>query len=473
MEMPLDTNRKWWDLLQAIVLFYLAISVPVRVGFGAQSMGVWYGIDTSIDLYFWIDIFLSFFFAYEDELGNIVYALRDIRLHYLKGWFPIDVIASIPVDLVERVQTDTVICSFHENCPIAGAAGGDGQLLRMVKLLRLLRLTKMLRLLRLQRILQRYEIALFDSMPYINLSKVIVVLLFLGHLFGSFFFFFSMEDWRTATEKSLIESGDISPWVESQFPQGVQHASLASKYITSMYWAFTTMTTVGYGDISAVTMVERTFAILGMIVGGFVFSTLIGNIAAMANSTDLSKKAHQDKMDLVGAYVRDHHFPSGLKFDVLRFFKDQEVRGYDEKSLINEMPFQIRRNVLVYGYSHLIEEGSFFKSFESETREHFMVEFLCLVHPISFYAGAGVINKGERGYEMYLLAEGTVQVVSHDGERIIEELPKGAIFGCGAVMGDPIRRLNLKAKTNCKAVALDVQNTQVLIRKFPQVKLLV
>ena len=51
---------------------------------------------------------------------------------------------------------------------------------------------------------------------------------------------------------------------------------VVDRYIASIYWAFTTMTTVGYGDISATTRMERVIACFGMIVGGFVFSAIIG-----------------------------------------------------------------------------------------------------------------------------------------------------------------------------------------------------
>jgi hypothetical protein len=247
---PTSKFRLRWDALQAIVLFYLAISVPVRVGFEAHSYGVWYGIDITVDVYFWTDIFLNFFFAYEDGLGKIVYDLGRIRKKYLLSWFPIDLIASIPVDLIERGSRGTVLCSLEATCAVgdteAEDTGNNGTLLRMVKLLRLLRLAKMLRLIKMAGIVQKYDIALFDAMPMINLSKIILVMLFLGHLFGSFFWFFSQDDWRTDHELEMIKNEELStPWIDSQFPDGTGNATLLSKYIPSMYWAFTTMTTVG------------------------------------------------------------------------------------------------------------------------------------------------------------------------------------------------------------------------------------
>lgn len=42
---------------------------------------------------------------------------------------------------------------------------------------------------------------------------------------------------------------------------------IQSKYITSLYFTFTILTTVGFGNIAPVTDLEKIFAIVAMIIG--------------------------------------------------------------------------------------------------------------------------------------------------------------------------------------------------------------
>ena len=51
-------------------------------------------------------------------------------------------------------------------------------------------------------------------------------------------------------------------------------------YMTSLYWAAATTTTVGYGDISAVKEIERVFAMAVMIAGVWVYGYALGLLAA-------------------------------------------------------------------------------------------------------------------------------------------------------------------------------------------------
>jgi hypothetical protein len=50
-------------------------------------------------------------------------------------------------------------------------------------------------------------------------------------------------------------------WVEAQ---GLQDAGLRQQYVNSIYWAFTTVATVGYGDITPKNLKEKVLAILVM-----------------------------------------------------------------------------------------------------------------------------------------------------------------------------------------------------------------
>ena len=57
----------------------------------------------------------------------------------------------------------------------------------------------------------------------------------------------------------------------------------AFRYITSVYWAVTTMTTVGYGDITAIRIEEKIIASLVMVAGSSMFAYMMGSVVRCVN----------------------------------------------------------------------------------------------------------------------------------------------------------------------------------------------
>ena len=57
-------------------------------------------------------------------------------------------------------------------------------------------------------------------------------------------------------------------------------------YIASMYFVLTTFTTVGFGDINGVTVSERLFCLLLMLVGAIAFSFSISSLSSMLQAID-------------------------------------------------------------------------------------------------------------------------------------------------------------------------------------------
>ena len=63
---------------QAIILLYVAIMVPFRVGMQSPAVFVWYVTDLVVDLIFLIDIGLNFVTCYIDEEQAI--EVMDVRV---------------------------------------------------------------------------------------------------------------------------------------------------------------------------------------------------------------------------------------------------------------------------------------------------------------------------------------------------------------------------------------------------------
>lgn len=67
---------------------------------------------------------------------------------------------------------------------------------------------------------------------------------------------------------------EIVPWF---FALGV-HEDRRSRYVTSNYWVYTTLSTLGYGDIYGNTNTELMFTMVIEFMGIFVFAYMMGNI---------------------------------------------------------------------------------------------------------------------------------------------------------------------------------------------------
>lgn len=67
-------------------------------------------------------------------------------------------------------------------------------------------------------------------------------------------------------------------------------------WILSFYFIVTTTSTVGYGDLSASTTMERMFTIVIMLAGVTSFTFISGALASILNSSDQSQADLHEKL---------------------------------------------------------------------------------------------------------------------------------------------------------------------------------
>jgi len=66
---------------------------------------------------------------------------------------------------------------------------------------------------------------------------------------------------------------------------------VADQYVMSLYFIVTTISTVGFGDISGTTMVERIVVIFLMLFGVTFFTFMSGALASIISNYDTSQAA--------------------------------------------------------------------------------------------------------------------------------------------------------------------------------------
>jgi hypothetical protein len=260
-----------------------------------------------------------------------------------------------------------------------------------------------------------------------------------------------------------------------QFGPNPGEHSVWERYISAMYWAFTTMTTVGYGDISATTISERVFAILGMICGGFVFSLLIGAMAAVMAASKKRERALQDKLQNVTSFLRDNHIPHSLSSKVYQFARVSGVNHLESERVIRTLPYGLRRDIMKLLYDDLLKTVPLFLKME----EAFCIE-CCSRMTMMFWPTFEVVyRRGEISHDVYFINKGQVNILkgSVDFDQLRSKpranqvqavLLSGSYFGESSVLGFKRRNQTVITRTMCHFSAVTREDLMDLVEMYPE-----
>eukprot|EP01043_Picozoa_sp_COSAG02_P061527 COSAG02_NODE_8290_length_2631_cov_1.917457_2_plen_317_part_00 len=263
-----------WDVLQVIFLFYVTIFVPLRACFQTDVeifSAMWY-IDTAVDLYFIIDLFLNCFTAF-DNFGIRETRHKQIVLHYLRTWFILDLVACIPVQYIAMAIESS-------------AKTESGSNLSIVKAIRLVRLSKMLRLTRIKRILAKYEDLMFVQ-QYQGVAVLAFAIFFASHFLACFWYLIgthgqdkSYNEFKETEGFQQVDSSYIDGWVAvewgnvSLIPETLADIPITARYSSSMYYVFNALEN---GSTDA----ERTFGVFSFFVVVMIDGAVAGVLSAM------------------------------------------------------------------------------------------------------------------------------------------------------------------------------------------------
>ncbi len=108
-----------------------------------------------------------------------------------------------------------------------------------------------------------------------------------------------------------------------------RNSSDADLYMTAFYWALTTPSTVGYGDIGAVTMMERILCCIWIIFSVFFFSYTVSNLTAMLSNVNSREAILTNKLLIVDTFAKDVKLSKELRLRLKHALKfNSEKTGF-------------------------------------------------------------------------------------------------------------------------------------------------
>ena len=107
---------------------------------------------------------------------------------------------------------------------------------------------------------------------------------------------------------------------------GYQDASDIRLYIAALYFTFTTITTVGFGDISGGTEDEQIVCIIVMLIGVISFSFATGTLSSILSNIDSQKAKLKSKLGLLLEIKQEYHISNALYDDLRQALKYDHTR---------------------------------------------------------------------------------------------------------------------------------------------------
>ena len=204
------------------------------------------------------------------------------------------------------------------------------------------------------------------------------------------------EDHRSAEPHPLVRhlaEHDVQPEKFGSIPD-------------SMWWAIVTITTLGYGDVTPVTLVGRLIASVTMVTGYVMLGLPVG-IVATAFSEEIHRREFVVTWSMLSRVPLFHGLDANSIAEIMRYLRAQTFPG-----------------------------------------------------------GTMIVREGETAHSMYFIAEGEVEISLPDQDM---RLGEGQFFGEVALLRNTLRSSNVRSTEPTKLLVLDAYDLRTIMSRNPKI----
>ncbi len=411
---PENRLKGIWDFVVLFFTVAAALFIPPAIVFGTTNKSLIILINAFVTAVFAFDIFVTFNASFQLR-GKLVTDRKSISDQYLRTWFALDLFAALPIWLILQAA--------------APAAANPIHLLGLNVLVKLFRVGKTLKRIGGNNI----------NPAILRLFLLVFWIIVVAHFIACGWIYIVPND------RSLPN---------------------ADRYVVAFYWTITTLTTIGYGDITPSTTPQIIYVIIIELLGAGMYGLVIGNIANLIANIDVAKTQYKEKLDKINAFMKYRNIPSSLQKKINSYYNYlwESRRGYDESSVLEDLPDPLKISVSLYLNKEIIEKVPIFE----KASDDLIRDIIMNLDPVVFTPGDYIVKAGELGYDMFFISKGSVDVVSADEKTVYATLTSGQFFGEIALLLSMPRTATIIAKEYCDLYRLEKDTFDRVLTRHPE-----
>lgn len=432
-----------WNLLLLFFLLYAFIVMPWVMAFEEIIMfNFWFCIEITVDLFCFCDIIVTLNTPYYDLLGKIVVSKRKIFFNYLKGSLIFDLISIFPFYLLESHYV------FKSNSLV--------RIIRITSISKVVRGSKIVKLLKYLKNSENIAQIIHFLKLYrgvVRLILLIICILIMAHFIACMFYY-------TARMDEFSESTWVARYNLQDLPK-------ETKYLHSLYFIITTLTTVGFGDIVPYTAPEILLCVAWMILGICFYSTIVSTISSVFSSIDSRRVLISEQLNEIEKLGK--YFNVGkkcIKQIKLKISKNtimnKRINEYEKKKIFNEMPKKIQIMIINTIYKEAIKKIEFFKHRDF----NFLIEVLPSLKYVEIKPNTIVYNRHEQADFIYFVLKGRVCYIVGDGNFQFKSIVSGTYFGEIEILMDLQRKYTVVSEEHCELLLMNANMLINLMEKY-------
>ncbi|XP_003974117.2 potassium/sodium hyperpolarization-activated cyclic nucleotide-gated channel 2 [Takifugu rubripes] len=444
---PYSDFRFYWDFTMLMFMVANLIIIPVGITFFKdETTTPWIIFNVISDTFFLMDLVLNFRTGIVfDDNTEIILDPDKIKKKYLKTWFVVDFVSSIPVDYIFLIVEKGIDSEVYKTA----------RALRIVRFTKILSLLRLLRLSRLIRYIHQWEEIFhmtYDlASAVMRIFNLIGMMLLLCHWDGCLQFLVPMlQDFPSDCWVSLNKMVNDS-WSEL--------------YSFALFKAMSHMLCIGYGRQAPESMSDIWLTMLSMIVGATCYAMFIGHATALIQSLDSSRRQYQEKYKQVEQYMSFHKLPADFRQKIHDYYEHRyQGKMFDEESILEELNEPLREEIVNFNCRKLVASMPLFANADP----NFVTAMLTKLRFEVFQPKDYIVREGTIGKKMFFIQHGVVSILTKG--NISMKLMDGSYFGEICLLTRGRRTASVQAETYCRLYSLSVDNFNEVLEEYPMMR---